>query len=314
MERMKWLVDTLNSASKAYYAQDAEIMSDLQYDRLYDELTALEEETGVVLSNSPTIHVGYGAVDELPKERHEKPMLSLAKTKSREELRDWLNGKEGLLSWKMDGLTIVLTYNEGKLAKAVTRGNGEVGEVITNNAKVFCNVPMTIPYRGELILRGEAVIHYQDFEKINREIEDVAARYKNPRNLCSGSVRQLNNEITAKRNVRFYAFALVKADGEDFDNSREAQFRFLQQQGFEVVEYQKVSQDTILEAIDAFEKKVEGYEIPSDGLVLTYEDLAYGQSLGRTAKFPRDSIAFKWTDEIRETVLREIEWSASERR
>ena len=311
MERMKWLVDTLNSASKAYYAQDAEIMSDLQYDRLYDELTALEEETGVVLSNSPTIHVGYEAVDELPKERHEKPMLSLAKTKSREELRDWLNGKEGLLSWKMDGLTIVLTYNEGKLAKAVTRGNGEVGEVITNNAKVFCNVPMTIPYRGELILRGEAVIRYQDFEKINREIEDVAARYKNPRNLCSGSVRQLNNEITAKRNVRFYAFALVKADGEDFDNSREAQFRFLQRQGFEVVEYQKVSQDTILEAIDAFEKKVEGYEIPSDGLVLTYEDLAYGQSLGRTAKFPRDSIAFKWTDEIRETVLREIEWSAS---
>lgn len=311
MERMKWLVDTLNSASKAYYAQDAEIMSDLQYDRLYDELTALEEETGVVLSNSPTIHVGYEAVDELPKERHEKPMLSLAKTKSREELRDWLNGKEGLLSWKMDGLTIVLTYNEGKLAKAVTRGNGEVGEVITNNAKVFCNVPMTIPYRGELILRGEAVIRYQDFEKINREIEDVAARYKNPRNLCSGSVRQLNNEITAKRNVRFYAFALVKADGEDFDNSREAQFRFLQQQGFEVVEYQKVSRDTILEAIDAFEKKVEGYEIPSDGLVLTYEDLAYGQSLGRTAKFPRDSIAFKWTDEIRETVLREIEWSAS---
>ena len=309
--RMRELVDTLNSASKAYYAQDREVMSDYTYDRLYDELAGLERETGVVLANSPTIHVGYEAVDELPKERHERPMLSLAKTKSREELRDWLNGKEGLLSWKMDGLTIVLTYFEGKLAKAVTRGNGEVGEVITNNAKVFRNIPMEIPYRGELILRGEAVITYSDFEKINEEIDEVEAKYKNPRNLCSGSVRQLNNEVTASRNVNFFAFSLVKADGVDFYNSREKQFGFLREQGFDVVEYRIVTPDTIMDAISYYEQKITHYDIPSDGLVLTYEDISYGQSLGRTAKFPRDSIAFKWADELRETVLREIEWSPS---
>lgn len=311
MNRMKELVSTLDSASKAYYAQDTEIMSNFEYDRLYDELTELEKETGVILANSPTLHVGYEAVDELPKERHEKPMLSLAKTKSREELRDWLNGKEALLSWKLDGLTIVLTYNEGKLAKAVTRGNGEVGEVITNNAKVFRNVPLSIPYQGELILRGEAVISYSDFEKINNEIEDAEAKYKNPRNLCSGSVRQLNNEITAHRNVNFYAFSLVKADGVDFANSRAEEFAFLNRQGFDVVEYRKVTPDTILDTIGYFEKKIETYDIPSDGLVLTYEDIDYGQSLGRTAKFPRDSIAFKWADELRETVLTQMEWSAS---
>ncbi len=311
MKRMKELVDTLNSASKAYYAQDMEIMSNFEYDRLYDELTELEKETGVILSNSPTLHVGYEAVEDLPKERHEKPMLSLAKTKSREELRDWLNGKKALLSWKLDGLTIVLTYRAGKLAKAVTRGNGEVGEVITNNAKVFQNVPMLIPFQGELILRGEAVITYSDFEKINSMIEDVDAKYKNPRNLCSGSVRQLNNEITARRNVKFYAFSLVKAEGADFANSRSEQFEFLNRQGFDVVEYHVVEPDTIMDRIGYFEKKIATYDIPSDGLVLTYDDIDYGQSLGRTAKFPRDSIAFKWADELRETVLTKIEWSAS---
>jgi DNA ligase (NAD+) len=311
MNRMKALVEELSAAAKAYYAEDTEIMSNFEYDRLYDELAELEKTTGVILANSPTLHVGYEAVDELPKERHEKPMLSLAKTKSREELKDWLNGKEALLSWKLDGLTIVLTYSAGKLAKAVTRGNGEVGEVITNNAKVFSNVPLSIPYQGELILRGEAVITYSDFEKINAEIEDVEARYKNPRNLCSGSVRQLNNEITARRNVHFFAFSLVKADDVDFGNSREQQFLFLIGQGFEVVDYRKVDPDTILDNISYFEHKITDYDIPSDGLVLTYEDIAYGQSLGRTAKFPRDSIAFKWADELRETVLSEVEWSAS---
>ncbi len=311
MARMKELVTTLCSASKAYYAQDMEIMSNFEYDRLYDELTELEKETGVILSNSPTQHVGYEAIDELPKERHEKPMLSLAKTKSREELRGWLNGKTALLSWKLDGLTIVLTYFAGKLAKAVTRGNGEVGEVITNNAKVFQNVPLSIPYQGELILRGEAVISYSDFKKINSEIEDADAKYKNPRNLCSGSVRQLNNEITARRNVKFYAFSLVKAEGVDFANSRAEQFAFLSRQGFDVVEYRMVDPDIILDSISYFEKKIETYDIPSDGLVLTYEDIDYGQSLGRTAKFPRDSIAFKWADELRETILTDIEWSAS---
>ena len=309
--RIKELIEILNRASKAYYAEDTEIMSNFEYDKLYDELVQLETETGVVLTNSPTVNVGYEAVDELPKERHDKPMLSLGKTKSREELRDWLNGQEALLSWKLDGLTVVLTYYDGKLAKAVTRGNGEVGEVITNNAKVFQNIPLTIPYKGELILRGEAVISYSDFEKINEQIEDVEAKYKNPRNLCSGSVRQLNNEITAKRNVRLIAFTLVKADEVDFHNSREQQFLFLQEQGFEVVPYKKVTEATIMEAIEQFEEEIMTFEIPSDGLVLLYDDIAYGQSLGMTAKFPRNAIAFKWQDEIRETTLKEIEWSPS---
>lgn len=311
INRMKELVSLLSQASKAYYAQDIEIMSNFEYDRLYDELQELEEETGVILANSPSINVGYEAVDELPKERHEKPMLSLGKTKSREELRDWMNGHASLLSWKLDGLTIVLTFFAGNLAKAVTRGNGEVGEVITNNARVFKNLPLSIPFQGELILRGEAVISYADFEEINSKIEDVDAKYKNPRNLCSGSVRQLNNEVTANRNVMFYAFSLVKADGVDFGNSRERQFEFLKEQGFDVVEYKKVTPDNILEEIEYFESKVEGYDIPSDGLVLVYEDIAYGNSLGATAKFPRDSIAFKWADELRETILKEIEWSPS---
>ena len=311
LERLKYLVDILNKASKAYYAQDKEIMSNFEYDKLYDELVALEEETGVTLANSPTVNVGYEAVEELPKEAHETPMLSLGKTKEREELRDWLQGKEGLLSWKLDGLTIVLTYQNGKLEKAVTRGNGEIGEVITNNARTFQNLPLNIQFKGELILRGEAVISYSDFEKMNAEIADEAAKYKNPRNLCSGSVRQLNNEITAKRNVRLYAFSLVKAEGVDFANSRERQFAFLKEQGFDVVDYIKVTPETILGAIETFEKRIEEYDIPSDGLVMTYEDIAYGESLGRTAKFPRHSIAFKWRDEIRETTLKEIEWSAS---
>lgn len=309
--RMKELIAKLGEAAKAYYAEDREIMSNYEYDKLYDELTALEEETGTVMAGSPTISVGYEAVDELPKERHESPMLSLGKTKSREELRDWLGTQKGLLSWKLDGLTIVLTYRDGRLFKAVTRGNGEIGEVITGNARVFVNVPLAIPYQGELVLRGEAVITYEDFRKINEQIEDADARYKNPRNLCSGSVRQLNNEIAAQRNVRFFAFALVRADGVDFQNSRKEQFIFLKKQGFEVVEYQKVDAQSILSAVEDYESRVAEYDVPSDGLVLIYDDIAYGQSLGRTAKFPRDSIAFKWADETAETTLQEIEWSAS---
>ena len=313
--RIKELVELLNEASKAYYAKDEEIMSNFEYDMLYDELVKLEEEAGVTLANSPTVNVGYEAVDELPKEAHEKPMLSLAKTKSREELRDWLNGKEALLSWKLDGLTIVLTYEEGKLIKAVTRGNGEVGEVITSNAKVFVNVPLRIPFKGSLVLRGEAVITYSDFEKINSELAEDEEKYKNPRNLCSGSVRQLNNEITAKRSVRFYAFSLVKAEENgqerDWENDREKQFLFLKEQGFDVVEYMRVVPASILEGIEAYEKKIVDFDVPSDGLVLTLCDLEYAKSLGRTAKFPRDSIAFKWQDETKETILKEIEWSPS---
>lgn len=309
--RIRELITLLNQASKAYYAEDSEIMSNYEYDNLYDELVNLEQETGMVFTNSPTVNVGYEAIDELPKERHERPMLSLGKTKNREELRDWLKGQDALLSWKLDGLTIVLTYREGKLAKAVTRGNGEVGEVITNNARVFQNLPLSIAYKGELILRGEAVISYSDFKKINEQIAEVDAKYKNPRNLCSGSVRQLNNEITAKRNVKFIAFALVKAEEADFHNSREEQFRFLQQQGFEVVAYKRVTEDTILDIIAEYEEVVQTYDMPSDGLVLCYDDIDYGRKLGVTAKFPRDSIAFKWVDEIRETTLSEIEWSPS---
>ncbi|MBD5552514.1 MAG: NAD-dependent DNA ligase LigA [Lachnospiraceae bacterium] len=308
---MQELIEKLNEASKAYYAEDREIISNFEYDRMYDELQELEKETGVVLAGSPTMRVGFEAVEELPKERHERPMLSLDKTKDREALAEWLNGKEGLLSWKLDGLTIVLTYREGKLLKAVTRGNGEIGEVITGNARVFKNIPLQISYTGELILRGEAVITYSDFEKMNGEIEDVSARYKNPRNLCSGSVRQLDNRIAAGRNIRFYAFGLVKAEGVDFENSREKEFLFLSEQGFDVVEYHKVTPETILQTIEYYEKKIEHYDIPSDGLVLTYEDISYGESLGMTAKFPRNSIAFKWQDEIRETELLEIEWSPS---
>ena len=310
-ERMKELVSLLNKASRAYYQEAQEIMSNYEYDRLYDELKELEDELGITLSNSPTVNVGYEVVSELPKERHESPMLSLDKTKEVEDLKNFVGDQKVLMSWKMDGLTVVLTYRDGKLYKAVTRGNGEVGEVITNNAKVFKNVPVQIAYQGELILRGEAVIGYKDFEKINQEIEDVDARYKNPRNLCSGSVRQLNNQITAKRNVMFYAFTLVQADGVDFQNSRACQMEWLKSQGFTTVEYYMVTRDTVEDEVAKFSSKISENDFPSDGLVLTYDDIAYGRSLGRTAKFPRDSFAFKWQDEIRETVLREIEWSPS---
>lgn len=310
-DRIKELVKILSEAGKSYYSEGIELMSNYEYDTLYDELSALEKETGYILSNSPTINVGYEVLSELPKEQHESPMLSLDKTKSPEELAVWLGNQKGLLSWKLDGLTIVLTYENGQLQKAVTRGNGEIGEIITNNAKVFKNVPVVIPFKGKLVLRGEAIITYSDFEKINRQIPEADAKYKNPRNLCSGSVRQLNNEITAQRNVNFFAFSLVSAQDVDFKNSREYQFEWLKEQGFSVVEYKVVTQDTIMAAIKFFEKSIADNDFPSDGLVILYDDIAYGESLGRTAKFPRNSMAFKWTDETAETILREIEWSAS---
>ena len=309
--RMKELVQLLNQASKAYYQEDREIMSNLEYDRLYDELLELEKQTGTVLANSPTVHVGYEAVNELPKEAHESPMLSLDKTKDVEVLREFIGNQKCLLSWKMDGLTIVLTYRDGSLEKAVTRGNGTIGEVVTNNARVFENIPLKIPFQGELVLRGEAIITYSDFERINEEIEDVDAKYKNPRNLCSGSVRQLNNEITANRHVRFMAFTLVRAEGEDFENSVEHQMVWLQRQGFETVEYRVVTGETLDEAMEYFSSQVAKNDFPSDGLVAVYDDIAYGESLGATAKFPRNSFAFKWADEQKETRLLEIEWSPS---
>lgn len=310
-KRMQELVELLNRAGKAYYQESREIMSNFEYDALYDELKGLEEELGIVLASSPTIHVGYEVLSELPKERHESPMLSLDKTKEVSRLKGFVGNQKAVISWKMDGLTIVLTYRGGTLYKAVTRGNGEIGEVITNNARVFKNIPLHISYKGELILRGEAVIGYRDFERINETIEDVDAKYKNPRNLCSGSVRQLNNEITAKRNVKFYAFTLVKAEGVDFHNSRAYQLDWLADQGFEVVEHYPVTADELEERVAYFAEKIKENDFPSDGLVLVYDDIAYGQSLGRTAKFPRDSFAFKWADEIKETHLLEIEWSPS---
>lgn len=311
IDRIKELVELLNKAGKSYYSEGRELMSNYEYDALYDELGVLEKETGYVLSNSPTVNVGYEVLSELPKERHESPMLSLDKTKSPEALAEWLGNQKGLLSWKLDGLTIVLTYDNGQLQKAVTRGNGEVGEIITNNARVFKNVPVTIPFKGKLVLRGEAIITYSDFERINEQIPEADAKYKNPRNLCSGSVRQLNNEITAQRNVHFFAFTLVSAQNVDFDNSRQRQFEWLKDQGFSVVEYKMVTKDTILDTIEWFEKTIVTNDFPSDGLVILYDDIAYGDSLGRTAKFPRNAMAFKWTDETAETTLREIEWSAS---
>lgn len=309
--RIKELIEILNQANKAYYQDAKEIMSNFDYDRLYDELQQLEQETGVVMANSPTIHVGYEIVSQLPKEQHESPMLSLDKTKEVNTLAEFAGDRNCLLSWKLDGLTVVLTYENGSLAKAVTRGNGQVGEVITNNAGTFQNIPFHIPYQGRLTLRGEAIIKYSDFNKMNKEIEDAEAKYKNPRNLCSGSVRQLNSEVTAARNVNFIAFALIHADDVDFDNSMENQYRWLEEQGFEVVERKIVTESNMEEVVSYFAEKVKTYDYPSDGLVLMYDDIAYGLSLGSTAKFPRNGIAFKWKDEEAETVLDYIEWSPS---
>lgn len=309
--RIEELIETLNEASAAYYDEASEIMSNYEYDALYDELESLEKETGYTPLNSPTKNVGYTVQSELPKERHRSRMLSLDKTKSREELAAWLGDHEGLLSWKLDGLTVVLTYEGGELVKAVTRGNGDIGEVITPNARVFVNVPKRIPHEGHTVIRGEAVITYEEFDRINEAIDDADAKYKNPRNLCSGSVRQLNSKITAERNVRFYAFTLSEADGVDYEGLRSNQMKWMAEQGFDVVEYVKVDNKSIFEAIDNYAERVHSFEIPSDGLVLTLEDLEYAATLGTTAKFPRDSLAFKWADQQAETILREIEWSPS---
>lgn len=310
-QRIKELVKILNEAAKAYYQLDTEIMSNLEYDALYDELQELEKETGLILSGSPTQKVGYEILSELPKERHAAPMLSLDKTKSVEDLAEWLKDKKGVMSWKMDGLTVVLTYEGGTLVKAVTRGNGEIGEVITNNAKVFANLPRSISYKNELVIRGEAVITYSDFDRINATIEDIDARYKNPRNLCSGSVRQLNNQITAERNVHFFAFNVLDTGDQAIDATMNSKFDFLAEMGFEVVEHCDVTAKTMADVVKRFADKIATNDFPSDGLVLSYDDVAYGRNLGRTAKFPRDSIAFKWADEQAETILRHIEWSPS---
>lgn len=309
--RIRELVEKLSVAARAYYQEDREVMSNLEYDALYDELVALERDTGIVLAGSPTVQVGYEVLSELPKVSHEVPMLSLDKTKSPEDLKAWLGGHKAMLSWKMDGLTVVLTYRGGQLYQAVTRGNGVVGEVITNNARVFHNLPARIPFDGELTLRGEAVIRYSDFEKINEKIEDVGARYKNPRNLCSGTVRQLNNQITAERNVFFFAFSLVSAQGHDLSNSVEENMLWLKSLGFDIVPYSMVTAGRVEEVIRDFAGKISENDFPSDGLVVIFDDIAYGRGLGSTAKFPRNAIAFKWADEEAETTLTGIEWSPS---
>ena len=309
MDRMRELIDQLNKAAESYYQKGTEIMPNIEYDRLYDELCVLEKESGMIYPDSPTRNVGSVVVSELPKERHASPMLSLDKTKSVGDLSAWLRGQEGVLSWKLDGLTVVLSYEGGRLLKAVTRGNGEIGEVITGNALNFENVPRTIPYQGTLVVRGEAIITYSDFEKINSEIPDESARYKNPRNLCSGSVRQLDPKITRDRHVKCIIFSLVSA--EEMPGTFLERFAWLSGQGFDVVEHEKVDEFSIGEAVSGFQQRIAENDFPSDGLVLSYNDIAYGESLGRTAKFPRNAIAFKWQDETAETVLRKIEWSPS---
>ena len=310
-KRIKELVEILNKAAKSYYVDAVEIMPNIEYDKLYDELLELEKETNVVLSNSPTQNVGYEIAGELPKKAHESPMLSLDKTKSVEDLREWLGDNKALLSWKMDGLTIVLTYRDGELVEAVTRGNGTIGEVITNNAKNFQNIPLKIEFKGELILRGEAIIKYSDFKRINDAIEDAAAKYKNPRNLCSGSVRQLNPAITKARMVYCNIFNVVKADGVDFENSKAKQFEWAKNEGFDVVEYKFTDSKSIADDVAEFESKIESNDIPSDGLVLLLDDIALGERLGSTSKFPRNAMAFKWSDERQVTKLKYIEWSPS---
>lgn len=310
-KRIKELVEILNKAAKSYYVDAVEIMPNIEYDKLYDELLELEKETNVVLSNSPTQNVGYEIAGELPKKAHESPMLSLDKTKSVEDLREWLGDNKALLSWKMDGLTIVLTYRDGELAEAVTRGNGTIGEVITNNAKNFQNIPLKIEFKGELILRGEAIIKYSDFKRINDAIEDATAKYKNPRNLCSGSVRQLNPAITKSRMVYCNIFNVVKADGIDFENSKAKQFEWAKNEGFDIVEYKFTDSKSIADDIAEFESKIESNDIPSDGLVLLLDDIALGERLGSTSKFPRNAMAFKWSDERQVTKLKYIEWSPS---
>ena len=333
-QRMQQLVAKLNEARRTYEQESHSIMSDFEYDKLYDELAHLERELGVILTTSPTINVGYQVVSELPKEQHEKPMLSLDKTKEISALGDFLGEREGVVSWKLDGLTVVLTYQDGQLVKGVTRGNGEVGEVITNNVKTFKGLPLQIPYQGDLIVRGEAVISYSDFARLNEQIEDVDAKYKNPRNLCSGSVRQLNSEITAKRNVHFVGFAIIRSGvleekvpaskveireaevqsaplTSKLENSRKLQLDWLEKQGFQAVEHFLVKRENVKEVVESFSKRVADFDLPTDGLVLTYDDISYGESLGSTSKFPRDSLAFKWADELKETTLKEIEWNAS---
>lgn len=308
--RMKELISQLNQAAMVYYQGQGEIMSNYEYDKLYDELVSLEERTGMVMNNSPTIHVGYETISELPKEPHVVPMLSLNKTKEIADLVSWLGVQPGLLSMKLDGISVILTYENGRLTKALTRGNGEIGEVITNNARTFINIPGKIAYDNTLILRGEALIRYSDFEVLNNQ-ENVEEKYKNPRNLCSGSVRQLNNEITAKRRVHFYAYNIISA-GEELSFAKKKQgMEWLREQGFEVAPYKEVTAENLEKKVAEFSEEVKQSDLPSDGLVLTFDDVAYSQTLGRTAKYPHDSIAFKWQDELAETTLRAIEWSAS---
>jgi len=322
-KRIEELVELLNQAGKAYYEEGQEIISNLEYDKAYDELVRLEEETGIVLSASPTQNVGYSVATALPKEEHTSPMLSLDKTKSVETLQSFLGEQKGILSWKLDGLTVVMTYEKGELVKAVTRGNGRIGEIVTENAKRFRNLPLRIPFKGRLVLRGEALIRYSDFAKINEEIPEEGAKYKNPRNLCSGSVRQLDPKITWERRVYFFPFTLVSVEeGEDgasresgglpdFHNSHEAEFEFLEQQGFQVVGRRAVNKEELPGAVSDFSEQVKKNDFPSDGLVLLLDDISYGKSLGTTAKFPRNALAFKWEDEEEKTILREVEWSPS---
>ena len=306
---IKQLVELLNKANKAYYEKSNPIMTDREYDQLYNELVSLEKETGVILSGSPTQYAGYNIESKWDKITHEFPALSLNKTKDRNELVNWLGDKEGVLSWKEDGLTMIMSYDNGSLSTLASRGNGIVGENLTKNARYIHGIPLEIPYKGHLVVRGEALISYKTFEEINNLIENEEDRFKTPRNLASGTIRNLDSKIVANRNIEVKAFELVYAD--NMPKTYTEALNWLYDLGFDVVEYKEVTKDSLLEIIEWFESKIKDNEYSSDGLVLVYNDIAYGKSLGTTSKFPLSGIAFKWNDDTYETTVTGIEWYAS---
>lgn len=314
VERIKELNQQLNQYRDSYYNNSVSEISDYEYDKLFDELKRLEEETNIVMANSPTHTVGYEVKSKLEKVKHSHPMLSLDKTKSVDELKKFAGSQDCLLTCKMDGLTVLLTYENGKLIQAETRGNGEIGEDITHNAKVFENIPLYIDYLGYLEVEGEAIITYSDFEKINSRLPEDE-KYKNPRNLATGSVRQLDNSIAAKRYVKFIVWKVQKIEDEiENNNSFLHRLLFAKQLGFDVVPLLTYSNNTsdkedCEEMIENLRKYAANKGFPIDGLVMTYNDILYGESLGVTDHHPKHSLAFKFYDDIYPTKLLDVEFT-----
>ena len=293
-------------------------MSNYEYDALFDELVKLEKETGIILPNSPTQKVGSEVVNDLPKDKHEFPAKSLGKTKSYEDFvaefrkgEKATNCKEAVLTWKLDGLTIQCTYEDGKLIKAVTRGNGEIGSVITHNAPYIKGLAMTIPYKGKAVFRGEATMTYSEFNRINNSLPENEEKYKNPRNLANATVQLYDSNVMRTREIQFHAFSLVYCD--DMPNSFVDRLDFMKAQGVFVVPYAHCSIDCLENVMRQWEKMVNNFDIPVDGLVAAFNDAAYANSLPGTSNKPNPLVgyAFKWADETTETILRDIEWSAS---